>query len=158
MDIEIQKLTTKDIIYFSQLIKLFKNVFESTDLKVPDQLHLQKLLEKKSFIVFAAIKDNMVVGGLTAYVLEGYYSENPSAYVYDVAVLPELHRKGIGKKLLASINNYCSQNGFSEVFVQAETADLQAVNFYRSTPIISELQATHFTYSIDKSTQRDFIQ
>jgi len=61
----------------------------------------------------------------------------------------QYQRKGIGKKLISALCEYCSKNGFNEVFVQAETADTQAVNFYRTTPISDELQATHFTYSFD---------
>ncbi len=53
--------------------------------------------------------------------------------------------------LITSLNDYCEKNGFNEVFVQAETADLQAVNFYKTTPISSELMATHFTYSFENS-------
>jgi aminoglycoside 3-N-acetyltransferase I len=70
--------------------------------------------------------------------------------VYDLAILPNYQRKGIGKKLMSTLNEYCEKNGFNEVFVQAETDDFQAVNFYRTTPISEELNATHFTYSFNK--------
>jgi aminoglycoside 3-N-acetyltransferase I len=91
-----------------------------------------------------------VIGGLTAHVLDRYDTEKPSAYIYDIAVLTTQQRKGIGNLLIATLNDYCKKNGFSEVFVQAETDDHQAVNFYRTTPNTHELQATHFTYSFDE--------
>ncbi len=82
--------------------------------------------------------------------MDRYDTEKPFAYIYDIAVLTGFQRKGIGKLLIAGFNDYCEKNGFSEVFVQAETDDIEAVNFYRTTPISSELRATHFTYSFEK--------
>jgi aminoglycoside 3-N-acetyltransferase I len=151
MSVEIIKLTPTNIDDFSDLIKVFANVFEWEDFVLPRRDHLQRLLGNPNFLVFVGKTDKQVVGGLTAHVLDRYDTEKPSAYIYDVAVITNLQRKGIGKLLIASLNDYCKQNGFDEVFVQAETDDVQAVNFYKSTPISSELNATHFTYSFDNN-------
>lgn len=51
--------------------------------------------------------------------------------------------------LISTLNDICRKNNLNEVFVQTETDDIQAVNFYRTTPISDELKATHFTYSFD---------
>jgi len=150
MNVEIQILTDKDTDSFSELIKIFEKVFEWENFSPPTNTHLQRLLNNKSFLVFVAKTNNSLLGGLTAHVLDRYNTEKPSAYIYDIAVSPPFQRKGIGKLLIATLNDYCEKNGFSEVFVQAETDDHQAVNFYRTTPNNSELQATHFTYSFDE--------
>lgn len=149
MEIEISKINSTNINDFIDLIKLFKEVFESDDFTIPESKHLQKLLDDSDFIVFVAKANKKVVGGLTAYVLLRYDSEKPSAYIYDIAVKTHLQRKGIGKLLIASLKDYCLKNGFVEMFVQAETDDHQAVNFYKTTPISSEMKATHFTYSFN---------
>lgn len=151
MDIEIIKLNPTDIGDFSALIKVFEDVFEWENFTFPKSKHLERLLDNSNFLVFVGKKDKKLVGGLTAYVLDRYDTEKPSAYIYDLAVITDLQRKGIGKILIAALNDYCTKNGFIEVFVQAETDDLQAVNFYRTTPITSELKATHFTYSFDNN-------
>lgn len=151
MNAEIHILTPNDTVCFSELIKVFEKVFEWENFSPPSIAHLHKLLSNESFLVLVAkIKDD-VIGGLTAHVLDRYDSEKPSAYIYDIAVLTNLQRKGTGKLLIAALNEYCKKNGFSEVFVQAETDDHQAVNFYRTTPTTSELQATHFTYSFEEN-------
>lgn len=150
MNVEIQKLTKRDTDSFSELIKVFKETFEWENFSLPTNIHLQRLLKKKSFLVFTAKLDQNIIGGLTAHVLERYDLERPSAYIYDIAVLSKYQRKGIGKLLIETLNKYCEKKGFSEVFVQAETDDQQAVNFYRKTPNTSELQATHFTYSFNQ--------
>lgn len=149
MDIEIVILKPKDINEFSDLIKIFEEVFEWDNFSLPSTTHLQRLISNNSFLVFVAKEGKKLVGGLTAHVLDRYDIEKPSAYIYDIAVSTEHQRKGTGKLLIASLNDYCKKNGFNEVFVQAETEDVQAINFYRTTPISNELKATHFTYSLD---------
>lgn len=153
MDIEVIQLSSKDLGYFMELISVFERVFEWEDFTFPEPSYLQKILDKPSFLVFVAISNQKVVGGLTAYVLDRYDSPKPSAYIYDLAVSSDLQRRGIGKKLISSLNAYGRANGFNEVFVQAETDDLQAINFYRTTPVSIEMQAIHFTYSFEEGAE-----
>ncbi len=149
MDTEILKLAHNDLENFSDLIRIFEEIFEWEDFSFPQNPHLQRVLQNPNFIVFVAKTDNKIVGGLTAYVLDRYDAEKPSAYIYDIAVVKNLQRHGIGKLLISNLNDYCQKNGFSEVFVQAETEDMEAVKFYKTTPISSELDVKHFTYSLD---------
>ncbi|MEO8111818.1 MAG: GNAT family N-acetyltransferase [Ginsengibacter sp.] len=149
MKIEILKLQHNDIDDFSNLIKIFEKIFEWQNILFPSKTHLQKVIDNPRFIAFVAKAHNKLIGGLTAHILDRYDTEKPSAYIYDIAVLTDFQRKGIGKLLIAGLSDYCEKNGFSEVFVQAETGDIEAVNFYRTTPISSELKATHFTYSFE---------
>lgn len=155
MDIQIERLTHRNIDDFSDLIKVYVEVFEWDNFSFPSKTHLQKLLNNEGFLVFVAKAKEKVIGGLTAHVLDRYDTEKPSAYIYDIAVLTNQQRKGTGKLLITTLNDYCEKNGFSEVFVQAETDDFQAVNFYKKTPISSELPATHFTYSFDRRRNYD---
>ncbi len=150
MNIALTKLSPNNIEDFISLISVFEDVFEWETFPPPSRLHLQKVLSNPTFIALVAKADEKVVGGLTAYVLESYQTEKPSVYIYDVAVATSSQRQEIGKKLIAFLIEYCQQNGFQEAFVQAEKADTHAINFYRKTPISSELQATHFTYSFDQ--------
>lgn len=151
MNLEIAKLTQNDIDDFCCLIRVFEEVFEWDNFVFPVKIHLQKVLASPMFMVFVAKADKQLAGGLTAYVLDSYNAEKPSAYIYDLAVLGSFQRQGIGKSLIITLNNYCKKNGFKEVYVQADIVDNHAVEFYRSTPISSELQAIHFTYSFDNN-------
>jgi aminoglycoside 3-N-acetyltransferase I len=148
MNITISFLSSEASQDFAQLIKIFEVVFEMPLFELPSQAHLQQLLTKKDFWVLVAKHDDKVVGGLTVYVLHRYYSTKPIAYIYDVGVSEAYQRQGIGKKLIAYVNQYCKTNSFEEVYVEAETADSDAVQFYRATPVSHELQATHFTYQL----------
>jgi aminoglycoside 3-N-acetyltransferase I len=147
MHVEIKKLGPQDLSAFQELIRLFEDVFEMKNFQLPPAHHLQTLLAKDSFLVFVALLNNQVVGGLTAYTLTQYYSEKPLAYIYDLAVQTDLQRQGIGKMLISSITNYCRQMGMEEVFVQADAVDDYAVKFYESTGATPE-KVFHFYYPL----------
>ncbi|MDQ4141666.1 MAG: GNAT family N-acetyltransferase, partial [Bacteroidota bacterium] len=123
MEVEIKKLNSQDLDTFIELIRVFEEVFEMKNFILPDVKHLQQLLAKDSFFVFVALVNNKVVGGLTTYTLQQYYSILPLVYIYDLAVLTNYQRQGIGKMLIASLNVYCKEIGVQEVFVQADEVD-----------------------------------
>jgi aminoglycoside 3-N-acetyltransferase I len=135
---------------FIELIRLFEAVFEMKDFSIPNERHLQKLLNQDDFFVFIAMIKDRVVGGLTSYVIKQYYSEKPLAYIFDLAVDTNLQRQGIGKKLIAETNKFYKKKGFEEVFVQADKVDDYAIDFYRSTKPTEEEQVVHFYYLLSK--------
>ncbi|MBP9886534.1 MAG: GNAT family N-acetyltransferase [Leptospiraceae bacterium] len=146
--IHYKKLTKGDDEYFIDLIGLFEDVFEMQNFKMPEQEYLRKLLSKENFLVFVALLENKVIGGLTAYTLDQYYSTKPLVYIFDLAVKREFQRQGIGKNLISTINPYCKEAGVEEVFVQADLVDDYALDFYRSTGGIPE-DVVHFTYPLN---------
>jgi aminoglycoside 3-N-acetyltransferase I len=149
MNIIIKRLNTGDIKEFTEMIRLFANVFEMEDFQMPGHAYLTTLLSRDDFIVYAAQYENTVVGGLTAYTLHSYYSQSSDVYLYDLAIGTSFQRKGIGKKLLLTLTEYCLQNGYKEFFVQADEADTHALGFYRSTGGSAE-KVIHFTYGVKK--------
>ncbi|WP_373331192.1 GNAT family N-acetyltransferase [Salmonirosea aquatica] len=150
---EINILQPSDGRDFQALLRIFEKVFEWQNVKPPQIGYLEKIMGNPNFKVFVARQESTVIGGLTVHILENYEVGLPSAYVYDLAVATEYQRKGVGKKLMAAVMEYGRQNGFREVFVQAEADDDQAVDFYRSTPVSGELQATHFFYILNPESK-----
>ena len=146
MDVTISKLQT--IAELQELISVFQDVFEMDGHKRPGELHLENLLKKETFFAVIASMNNKIIGGLTVYVLHQYFSEKPIAHIYDLAVLKPFQRQGVGSKLMKFTIEYCKENGFEEVFVQAEKADDYAVDFYRLTKPTEELEAMHFSYKL----------
>ena len=133
MNIEIRKLTNSDLDQFINLINVFEEVFEMIDFHMPPRDYLQQLLLKDTFSVFVAIWNDEVIGGLTAYTLETYYTEGSYLYIYDLAVLAKHQRQGIGKKLMNAVVDHYRGSSVEEVFVQADLVDDYAIDFYRST-------------------------
>lgn len=147
MNPEVKKLEGHEVEQFKDLILLFEDVFEMDRVDMPENTYLQQLLEKDSFHVFIALEDKQVVGGLTAYTIPGYYAKASQVYIYDLAVKTDRQRRGIGKKLMAAILDYCKGIGMGDVFVQAEQEDAHAVAFYHATGG-EALDAVHFSYKL----------
>ncbi len=150
---EIKILQPDRLQELNELISVFENVFEMRGFHRPSQTHLQNLLNKNNFFAVIAKTENKIIGGLTVYVLDQYYSEKPLAYIYDLAVLAEYQRKGVGRSLIKFTNEFCRRKGFEEVFVQADKIDDYAVDFYRSTKPTDEEQVLHFYYKLAQENQ-----
>lgn len=143
---KIKKLDQLELSEFRSLIAIFNEVFEN-DKPIPENNYLSKLLSNPNFMVFVVMLNNEVVGGLTVYILQRYYSPQPSAFIYDVAISPNFQRRGLGKALIEHVSSFCKENGYYEAFVDAEFDDLDAVNFYKATPVSNVMSVVQFTYS-----------
>ena len=152
MNTAIRKLTYHDIDKFKELIRVFEDVFEMKNFSMPYEDYLQSLLGRDDFGAFVAVSGKQVVGGLTFYVLQQYYSRRPLIYIYDIAVKAEFQRQGIGKMLISGIIGYCKETDMEEAFVQADQGDLPAIDFYRSTGGTEE-PVVHFTYRPEQGLQ-----
>ncbi|HEX2919688.1 MAG TPA: GNAT family N-acetyltransferase [Bacteroidales bacterium] len=150
---KIKILQQNNIEEFCELISVFENVFKMDPYTRPGETHLKKLLQNNHFYAIVTLVEKRIIAGLTLYVLDQYYSEKPLAYIYDLAVLPEYQRKGIGRRLVEFTNEYCMKNGFEEVFVQADKVDDYAIEFYRSTKPTDEEQVVHFYYKLPGNKQ-----
>jgi len=145
---EIHRLKHGDVANFKDLIKIFKDVFENEEPTLED-IRLSELLCKPDFMVFVVKQNDKVVGGLTIYILHRYFGTKPVAYIYDVGVSPDFQGKGLGKSLISEVCKYCKENGFEDAYVEAESDDSDAVNFYKKTKFSSEINSIHFTYTFD---------
>jgi len=141
---QIKHLTKEHLADFHALVNLFNMVFEEES-KIGSKTYLLKLLSSKNFIALAALTENEVVGGLTAYELPMYYSDSSEMFLYDLAVKPEYQRMGIGKRLIRSLKAHCIQHGIKEFFVMAHAEDKHAIEFYRATGGKSE-KVVNFLY------------
>ncbi len=149
---EINKINPNEVSDFRDLVKIFNIVFENEE-AIPGDQHLDKLLKNPDFTVFVVKSEKQVLGGLTIFILHSYYGTKPIAYIYDVGISPEWQGKGLGKELIAEVCNFCKDNGFEDAYVEAETDDIDAVNFYRKTKFSNEMHAIHFTYTFDSEKE-----
>jgi aminoglycoside 3-N-acetyltransferase I len=148
MQTSIYPLHENDIHKFQELIEIFADVFEMNTFSMPDTNYLKSLLQNTEFIVMIAETDHKVIGGLTAYILPQYYSQAKHVYIHDVGISTSYQRKGIGRQLIKSFNEYSKNLGCEEVFVAAEKEDDHAVSFYRATGG-EALESVHFSYTLN---------
>ena len=142
--ITIEALRPTDIRDFQKLIELYEDVFDMQHFTVPAADHLQIVLAKPGFRVIVARDGDQLIGGLTIYTLDPYYSTRPLAYIFGLAVA-----NGVGRQLMEFTIAYYRGQGYEEIFVQADRIDAHAQSFYRSIRPSQAEDVIHFTFEYD---------
>ena len=99
----IDELTATDVEVMNALLTVFGHAFEDTktyENNRPSRPYLERLLGNEDFIALVARKQEEVVGGLAAYVLQKFEQERSEVYIYDLAVAAEHRRQGIATALI----------------------------------------------------------
>ncbi|MBW8523854.1 GNAT family N-acetyltransferase [Chryseobacterium chendengshani] len=147
MNINYKQIGPDDIDDLEALLKVYVDVFEMENFIIPDKLHLHSLISDNRIVFQVALANNMLIGGLSAYILPSIYSNICEVYIYDLAVKTTFQRRGIGCGLISSLKEYCVDKGYRSLFVQADIVDKHAINFYKATGGKEE-NVVHFTYQI----------
>lgn len=150
MNVEVFKLEPHDASSFRDLVGVFAEVFNMPPFEIPSPEYLERLLCNPSFFAHVVTVAGEVVGGVTCYVLNQYYSTSCYVYVFDLAVHPRYQRQGLGSRLMKAVADYSRTLSADEVFVQADDEDVHALEFYRNTGGIPE-KVTHFNYPLKPS-------
>ena len=129
----IQALGRTDISLMRQLLNLFGEVFEEEDVYCqaqPADDYLARLLGKEDFFALVAVKDNAVVGALTAYQHDKYEQARSEIYIYDLAVSAAHRREGIAMGLIGRLREMAAERGVYLTIVQADYGDDPAIALY----------------------------
>ena len=123
-------------------------VFGEKSASVSDY-YLNDLLDNDTFWGIAAFKGNDIVGGLTAHTLPMIQSQASEIFIYDIAVIEEYQRRGVGRQLLATLFDGAAKEQIRVAFVLADNIDTAtALDFYRAMGA-SPSPTTAFTFSIE---------
>ena len=112
----------------------------------PSTDYLQRLLGSKHFIALAALKEDTLVGGLTAYELQKPEQERSEIYIYDLAVATAPRREGIATALIEELKTIAATRGAYVIFVQADCGDAPAIALY--SKLGARAQVLHFDIKI----------
>lgn len=93
---------------------------------------VERLLSQEQFWALAAFVDDRIVGGLTAHTLPMTTSASSELFLYDLAVVPEWQRKGVGRALVTTLRQQAAAQGITVMFVPADVEDTHAIDFYRA--------------------------
>lgn len=142
MNLTFRKISnTEDL---QKLVSIFDIVFEKKS--DPDINDLKNIILNKSIINLGAFADDTLVGGLSAHEL-ALISGNKEFYIYDIGVLSEYQKMGIGTGLINELKKEAKERGISTIFVEAEADDEGAVSFYRSLNE-EEIIVRHFNIKV----------
>ena len=129
-EIQIVKLTADHRAAARVLFTAMADIFGEQHSDLDDD-YLDLLLRNEAFWAIAAFASENVVAGLTAYTLPMTRGEFAGLLIYDIAVGQHYRRRGIGRRLVASLRELATAAGIREIFVLADNADVHALDFYR---------------------------
>ena len=58
--------------------------------------------------------------------------QSSEIFIYDIAVRREYQRKGVGRQLVAELQDSATASGIRTLFVPADDDDVHALDFYRA--------------------------
>jgi len=144
-----QKLGSKDLPSLKTLIEVYEEAFEMENFTMPGDAYLQTLLDREGLVFYVATAERQVIGGLTAHILPSVYFESAEVYIFDLGVKVAFQRRGIGKALIAALSDFCKEQRYREIFVQADMEDQHAMDFYQAIGGLPE-RVVHYTYPISQ--------
>ncbi|NLI98247.1 GNAT family N-acetyltransferase [bacterium] len=121
--IEIKRLTQDDVNLVTEIVSRFW----------PQGKLNGDFLKKDSNHLLVAYVEGNLAGFLYAYELERIETDKPMMFFYSIDVLPEYHRKGIGKRLISELKLICSERHVSKMYVLTDEANVAAMKLYEST-------------------------
>jgi aminoglycoside 3-N-acetyltransferase I len=133
MPCSIRQLSSNDVVQMEAMLTVFGSAFDEMKTytgKSPGSAYLQRLLDNEYFIALAALKNDLVVGGIAAYELLKFEQERSEVYIYDLAVEEAHRREGIATALIEELKKIAARRGAYVIFVQADVADAPAIALY----------------------------
>ena len=102
-----KRVDTERLDLLNQLRQVFARAFDEDSVwnsNKPSEVYLKGVLTDKNYIALVAVDENeVVVGGLSAYVLPKIDQEHSEVYLYDLAVASEYRRQGIATQLILEL-------------------------------------------------------
>ena len=111
------------------LFALMADVFEEACEVLSDR-YLDQLLAREG--VWRSLRTAVIIGGITAHSLPMTRTETAEMFIYDLAVRRDHQRTGVGRHLVADLQEKAAARGIENLFVAADNGDVHALDFYRA--------------------------
>lgn len=129
--LRVERLGPDDVDQARETFTLMATVFDETNEPLSDA-YIMALLRRPEFWAIAAVRNDTVIGGLTAHTLMMTNSPCSEVFIFDLAVDPRSQREGVGRRLVDVLCKQTAEAGIDTVFVPADNDDGHALDFYRS--------------------------
>lgn len=94
---------------------------------------LQNLFDNGNAYLLAAVAEHRVIGYTLAYQFPSPYFEGYLAYLYDIDVLPEHRRKGIGKLMIKSLLEILKADSVKELWLGTAVDNIAGQKLFTAT-------------------------
>ena len=96
----------------------------------PDDDYIRRLLASETFVAVAAFEDEIVIGGLAAYVFPKFEQARSEIYIYDLATREDYRRRGVATSMIDELKRVAIERGAYIIYVQADYGDDPAIALY----------------------------
>jgi aminoglycoside 3-N-acetyltransferase I len=147
--ITIKQIELGDLDLMDGLLTTFGRAFNETEVYStarPSSSYLRDLLDSDTFIALAAVRNDIVIGGLAAYVLRKFEQERSEIYIYDLAVDEAHRRQGVATALIEQLKSIAAARGAYVIFVQADHGDDPAIALYTKLGVREDV--LHFDIAV----------
>jgi aminoglycoside 3-N-acetyltransferase I len=121
----IRRLETGDEAIACQVVATFKNAYPTIN-------YMAHFLDNKDNYFYVAEVAGKLVGFLLAYKMDRCDGERAMMFLYEIEVLSQRRRQGIGKALVQATKKECEQKRFLKMFVITDGSNEPAKNLYSS--------------------------
>jgi ribosomal-protein-alanine N-acetyltransferase len=105
----------------------------------------ERELDRLNSIFLVASTEAMDVAGFVlGRIIPGPEAGSNSAELYNIGVLPEIRRKDVGTKLLASFLESCRKAHTREVFLEVRSSNVAAIKLYENHGFMAQFRRPSF--------------
>ena len=121
----VRRLETGDEATACQAVATFKNAYPTIN-------YMTQFLADKATYFYVAKVEGELAGFLLAYKMDRCDGERAMMFLYEIEVLSQHRRQGIGKSLVQATKKECEQQGILKMFVLTDDSNEPAKNLYAS--------------------------
>lgn len=90
--------------------------------------HIMRFLEDPEFMTLVIILEGKVIGYVTARIED--FEGKRMGHIYSIAVKPEYRRRGVGSKLLKTLEENLRRKGVRVCYLETRVSNIAAINLY----------------------------
>lgn len=147
MDYTIKKLLPTDVDLAKALIETWHIDDGATQVIYPREKYLSKMLSKKTFHTYVALVNDKVVGGLTAYEMDMFDTEETEMFLFEIGVSKAARQQGIATALIEALKKTCLEKHITIIFVATSIDNEIAKKLYANTGGALEI-TSFYTYTL----------
>ena len=117
---------------------ILKVVYDQFEQSIPDYKKYEDKVLHNAIVVEATV--NHKAAGLVAFYANDFQTK--LAYISQIAVLPDMQRKGVGECLLKKCEEYCKAVGMKALRLEVKTDNQKAIAFYSKQGFLYECKAS----------------
>ncbi|MBU0596353.1 GNAT family N-acetyltransferase [Candidatus Bipolaricaulota bacterium] len=125
VDAVVRRLTPDAALIAARTIAEIKHGFEH-DVVEREAERLRNWLEDRSNVFFAALEGDRPVGFALGYLLDRIDGKAPMLFFYEIEVLPERRRQGIGTSLVEAMKSIARAERVAKMWVQTDPENAAA--------------------------------